>query len=226
MTRVLLEVAVESFEGAVAAAAAGADRLELCSRLEVGGLTPSLELFRRVRAAVSIPIVVMIRPRPGHFVLDGRESAEIGKSMASFRRFNPDAFVFGALTEDGAIDRATCAKFLRRCSGTPAIFHRAWDERPRSAVDLELLVGLGFRRLLTSGGAKSVSEGALAIRDWVGQAAGRIEILPGAGITPENVAEILRATGCRQIHGTFKNCVREARAALDQFAGAGSRASG
>ncbi len=216
MKRVLLEVAVDSLDGAVAAAAAGADRLELCSRLGVGGLTPSLELFRRVRESVSIPTVVMIRPRAGHFVFNGREGADVGKSMAAFRRFNPDGFVSGMLTEDGAIDRAACAKFIRRCAGTPAIFHRAWDERSRSADELEVLIELGFRRLLTSGGAKAASEGVPAIRKCVEQAAGRIEILPGSGITSANVADIVRRTGCAQVHGTFKNNARETRAVLDQ----------
>ena len=219
MKRVLLEVAVDSFEAALAAADAGADRLELCSQLSVGGLTPSVELFRRVRDAVSIPIVVMIRPRGGHFVFDGRESAEIGRSMATFRRWNSDGFVFGALTEAGAIDRAACAKFIRRCAEIPAIFHRAWDERPRSAADLELLIELGFRRLLTSGGARAAFEGVSVVRESIEQAAGRIEILPGAGIAPGNVEDIVRRTGCTQVHGTFKNSAREMRAVLDQLAG-------
>ena len=226
MSRVLLEVAVDSFEDAIAAVQDGADRLELCSRLDVGGLTPSLDLFRRVRAAVSIPIVAMIRPRPGDFHYTGVELQDMLERIDAFRPFKFDGFVFGALDSGGTIDRITCAELLDRCSGIPAIFHRAWDEYPRTLADLESLIALGFARLLTSGGAAAAILGASHIRAWNDAAAGRIEILPGAGITPGNGIEILRATGCRQIHGTFKNCVHEVRAALDQFAGVGSSASG
>ncbi len=221
MNRLLLEVAVETFAEAVAAAEAGADRLELCARLDLGGLTPSLELFRRIRAACAIPLAVMIRPRAGHFVYCDSEVAEMIETIATFRPVQPDGFVFGALTADGAIDHSACAKLIEACGSIAAIFHRAWDERRRSPDELDVLIDLGFRRLLTSGGEARAPDGAGVIREWVQRAAGRIEILPGAGITPMNVPELLRDTGCTQVHGTFKNCVREARLALDHFAGAG-----
>ena len=226
MSRVLLEVAVDSFEGAIAAAAAGADRLELCSRLNLGGLSPSVELFQKTRAAVSIPIAVMIRPRAGDFCYSEPELAWMREKIETFRLLRPDALVFGTLRPDGAIDLPNCKKLKECCGSSPAVFHRAWDEAPRSPGGLESLIALGFSRLLTSGSAPSARDGIAAIAAWNRQSAGRIEILPGAGISPENVAEILRATGCRQVHGTFKNCVREVRAALDQLAGIGSSASG
>ena len=221
MNRLLLEVAVDTLGEAIAAAEAGADRLELCSRIDLGGLTPSLELFRRIRAAVAIPIAVMIRPRAGHFLYCDSEVAEMIETIATFRPAQPDGFVFGALTPDGAIDRRACAKLVEASGSILAIFHRAWDERRRSPDELDVLIDLGFRRLLTSGGESRAPGGAGAIREWVQRSAGRIEILPGAGITPMNVPELIRNTGCTQVHGTFKNCAREARLALDHFAGAG-----
>lgn len=214
MNRALLEVAVDTFENAVRAESDGADRLELCSRLVVGGLTPTVELFERVRAAVRIPIVVMIRPRAGDFHFDVDELCLMGDSIRSFA---PDGFVFGCLTESGDIDRVGCAELIAACGSTPAIFHRAWDERPRNKEELELLIDLGFRRLLTSGCAPSVPLGIDAIRDYHRQSAGRIEILPGAGLNPENLAEVATLSGCGQVHGTFRGAVRAVRTILDQF---------
>ena len=221
-----MEVAVDSFEGAIVATAAGADRLELCSRLDVGGLTPSLDVFRQIRSAVSVPIVAMIRPRPGHFCYTGIELEGMLERIDAFRSFEPDGFVFGPLDSEGFIDRIACARLINRCGGIAAIFHRAWDEYPRSLADLETLIDLGFARLLTSGGAPTASLGVPQIRAWNDAAAGRVAILPGAGINPGNATAIVRETGCRQIHGTFKSCAAEARAALNQLAGVGSNASG
>ena len=221
MNRVLLEVAVETLSEAVAAAESGADRLELCSRLDLGGLTPALEHFHGIRAAVAIPIVVMIRARAGQFVVCDTEVVQMIEAIATFAPAQPDGFVFGALTSGESIDRHACDKLVEACGSIPAIFHRAWDERRRSPEELDVLIDLGFRRLLTSGGESRAPDGAGAIREWVQRSAGRIEILPGAGITPMNVSELIRSTGCTQVHGTFKNCVRAARLALDHFAGAG-----
>ena len=219
MSRILLEAAVESFEGAIAAAGAGADRLELCSHLEVGGLTPPLELFNRIRAAIPIPIVVMIRPRQGDFVYSAAELNRMAEQIQLFGEGQPDGFVFGVSTDGGAIDSNACANLIGRCGGMPAVYHRAWDERPRTLAELETLIELGFTRLLTSGGAVGAFAGMASIRGWLAAAVGRIEILPGAGIDPGNVGEIVRRTGCNQVHGTFKNTLREIRAVLDQRGG-------
>ena len=219
MSRILLEVAVESFDGALAAAGAGADRLELCSHLDVGGLTPPLELFDRIRAAIPIPIVVMIRPRAGDFVYSAAELNRMAEQIQSFGECQTNGFVFGVLTASGAIDSGACANLIGQCGRMPAVFHRAWDERPRTLAELEMLIELGFTRLLTSGGAVGALAGMTNIREWIATAGGRIEILPGAGIDPGNVGEIVLQTGCTQVHGTFKNTLREICAVLDQRGG-------
>lgn len=233
MGEILLEVAVESFADAVVAADAGADRLELCSDLRSGGLTPPLELYLQIRAAVSIPVVVMIRPRAGHFCYHQDELASMMRQIESFRPETPAGFVFGALHEDRSIHLPASAKLRTSCGNIPAVFHRAWDEVPRTPDELESLVALGFTRILTSGGSETALIGADAIHGMIRSAAGRIEILPGAGIRSATVAEVVRRTGCRQVHGTFKKInphqpertatdpgqIRATRAALAQCAG-------
>ncbi len=201
---ILLEVAVESFDDALVAADAGADRLELCSELWLGGLTPPLELYLQIRSAVSIPIVVMIRPRSGDFSYHRHELESMVRQIESFRSEAPAGFVFGALHSDGAIHLPACAELRASCGNIPAVFHRAWDKVPRNADEMESLIALGFNRILTSGGAETASIGASIIREMIRSAAGRIEILAGAGIRSGTVAEIVRRTGCRQVHGTFK----------------------
>ena len=220
MKRVLLEVAVDSLEDAIAAAHCGADRLELCSQLDLGGLSPSLELLQRVRSAVAIPIVVMIRPRAGDFAYTEREVVWMIERIEACHPLLPIGFVFGALQSNGAIDLGACAKLKECCGSVPAVFHRAWDMIPRSPGEIESLIALGFARLLTSGCAAAAHDGIAAISELSTRAAGRIEILPGAGITSANVAEIVRSTRCDQVHGTFKRDCREVRAVLDQLAGA------
>jgi copper homeostasis protein len=232
--RVLLEVAVESLGDAIAAVGAGADRLELCADLRRGGVTVPIELYRSVRSALSVPLAVMIRP-----VADDSFSAvgvlEIMLQQIEARLVEPPAaFVFGALKPDRSIDPDACRVLIAACRGVPAVFHRAWDAAARGIGDLELLIDLGFRRLLTSGCQPTAVRGADAIRGYVERSSGRIEIMPGSGIGPENAAAIIAATGCGQIHGTFRRKdsaaegvrvdperLREARAVLDQLARAG-----
>jgi copper homeostasis protein len=230
---VLLEVAVESFTDALVAAYAGADRLELCSELWLGGLTPPLELYLQIRSAVSIPIVVMIRPRAGHFCYHHDELNSMVRQIESFRLEVPAGFVFGALHSDGSIDLPANAELRASCGNVPAVFHRAWDEVPRTPDELESLIALGFSRILTSGGAETALMGASTIQEMIRSAAGRIEILPGAGIRSDTVAEIVHRTSCRQVHGTFKKIdsdqpqrtvtdpeqIRATRAVLVQCAG-------
>ena len=233
MSSILLEVAVESFDDALAAAEAGADRLELCSALWLGGLTPPLELYLQIRSAVSIPIVVMIRPRAGHFAYQRDELESMVRQMESFRPEHPAGFVFGALHLDGSIHLPANAELRASCGSIPAVFHRAYDEVPRSASELELLIALGFTRILSSGGAETALIGASTIREMIRSAASRIEIVAGAGIRSDTVAEIVRRTGCHQVHGTFKKIdpdqpqrtvtdpeeIRATRAILAQCAG-------
>ncbi len=230
MKRILLEVAVESFDDAIAAVEAGADRIELCVRLSEGGLTAPLDVYVSVRETVGVPIVAMIRPLADESFLARSVLPAMLAQIAERLVDPPAAFVFGALMPDRSIDRESCQTLIDACRGVPADFHRAWDVRPRGRDELEMLIDLGFRRLLTSGSAAHAEDGISAICDAVEWARGRLEILPGSGIGPHNAEAILRGTGCDQLHGTFRRVdfvgdrvrvdpdrVRAVRAVLDQF---------
>lgn len=226
MPRTLLEVCVETVEDAIAAEAGGADRLELCADLSVGGLTPSVELFRQVRPAVKLPIAVMIRPRPGDFVYSIAECDMMGLAVYRIGPLNPDAFVFGALTPERRIDTAACEKLRGACGSVPAVFHRAFDEVEDKVAGLEELIRLGFTRVLTSGGVGGVPGHLPQLKALVAQANGRIQVMPGGGVRSDTAGRVVQFTRCEHLHGSFSEAhgrgrrtsraaVAAARAAVD-----------
>jgi copper homeostasis protein len=199
-TGLVLEVAVDSPVRATAAERAGAHRLELCANLETGGLTPGLELIREVRAAVRIPIHVMVRPRPGDFVYSANEFEEMKESIKSIRAENVRGIVTGMLLSDSSVDTQRTGKLVALASPMQVTFHRAFDEEKDPAIALEDIVLTGAHRILTSGGAEDAQKGASALRTLIQQARNRITILPGGGLHPGNIAEVARATGARELH--------------------------
>jgi copper homeostasis protein len=203
MPRVQLEVCVETVEDAITAEAGGADRLELCAALDVGGLTPSVELFRQLRAAVRLPMVVMIRPRAGDFVYTRDELGRMTVTVNEYRPLAPDGFVFGTLTTDGRIDSDAAAKLVTACGPAAAIFHRAFDEVADKPAALEGLIRLGFTRVLTSGGVGSVPDHLPALRKLVAQANGRIQVMPGGGVRADTAGGVVQFTRCEHLHGSF-----------------------
>lgn len=209
---------VTTADQAFAAVAAGADRLELCSALEVGGVTPSPGTFSDVRTAASVPVVVLVRPRSGGFVYTRGEFATLCRDADWFLANGAAAIVSGALDEAGRLHREQCRQLVRLARGK-AVLHRAFDALPDQAVGLEEAIDLGFSRVLTSGGARTAPDGADAIRTLVESASGRIEVLAGGGVTPTNVVELIRLTGCDQVHGSFRSAdpstVAAVRAAMD-----------
>ena len=196
----LLEVAVDSLKRAVAAERAGAHRLELCANLDVGGLTPGIELLRRVRSAVRIPIHVLLRPRPGDFVYSAAEFAEMKSSIKTIAGENLDGIVTGVLLPDGRVDIPRTRELVALASPMRVTFHRAFDQAPDFAAALESVILTGAHRLLTSGGAADAQTGAPILRSLFEQAANRITILPGGGLHPGNIAQVARATGARELH--------------------------
>jgi copper homeostasis protein len=203
VTPVLIEVAVTTADEARRAAAAGADRLELCSALEVGGITPSAATFLHVRDAVSIPVWVLVRPRPGGFEYSPGEFATLKQDAAWFLNHGAAGIVVGVVNADRTIDRERSAELVALANGKAA-FHRAFDFTPDRFTALETLIELGFCRVLTSGGAATALAGAEELAKLIRAARGRIEVLPGGGIIPANVLELVRRTGCTQIHGSFR----------------------
>jgi copper homeostasis protein len=198
--RVLLEICVDSVADAVAAAEAGADRVELCSALSLGGLTPSYGVLTEIRRSIDAPYVVMIRPREAGFCYSEAEFAVMCRDATVAIEMGAAGIVFGLLDADGRIDERRCRRLRDLAGGRETVFHRAFDVVREPYLALETLVDLGFTRILTSGQARTAIEGAERIRQLIERAAGRIEILPGGGLNEENVVEFVRRTGCDQVH--------------------------
>ena len=198
----LLEVAANSVASALAAQAGGARRVELCAGLEAGGMTPSHGSIVRARTGLAIALYVLIRPRAGDFVYDGLELAVMLDDIAHCRSLGCDGVVVGALTPDGEVDRAACARCVEAASGMGVAFHRAFDLAADKAFALEALIDLGFERVLTSGGAPSAVAGASVLSRLVAQAGERITVMPGAGIEPGNVAALRTLTRAREFHAS------------------------
>ena len=199
---ILLEIIATSADDCTVIERHGGERIELCTALALGGLTPSAGLVAAARAATALPIMMMLRPREGGFCYTNEEFATLLRDQDYGLAQNVDGFVFGCLCEDGTIDRARTRQIVERAGAKQTVFHRAFDVTSDPLAALETLVDLGVTRVLTSGQQPTALAGAGLIRTLVEQAAGRIEILPGSGVKPENVAELLRHTGATQVHAS------------------------
>ncbi len=204
--KITLEIAVSAPEEAVAAVRAGADRLELCAALEVGGVTPSMGLFARVRSLVAVPVYVLLRPRPGGFLYTDDEMEVVLHDADEFLAAGADGLVFGALEASGEVAAEQCRRVVERSRGR-VVFHRAFDFASHPHAALEQLVGLGFERVLTSGCEQTARDGTAAIAELVALAAGRITVMPGGGVRPDNVASLVRATGCTEVHAAARSVI-------------------
>ena len=191
--------------------------MELVSALSLGGLTPSLGMVEETIARCKLPTVAMVRPRSGGFDYTRGERDAMKRDGERFLAAGARGLVFGALSEIGTIDARTNSRLVRL--GGEAVFHRAFDLLPDPFDALKMLIDLGFRRVLTSGGLGTALEGAENIRRLVERAAGRIEILPGGGVRPENVREIVDRTGVSQVHLAAQEWVADPSASVGSFNG-------
>lgn len=198
----LFEVCLEGVDAVKVAAESGIKRVELCAALIEGGITPSIGTIQAARDAVDIDIMVMIRPRGGDFIYSEAELLAMEYSIAACRSIGVNGVVFGLLEPEGNVDEANTSRLIKAAGPLSVTFHRAFDVAKDAAKSLECLIALGVDRVLTSGQAATVPEGKELIKALVQQANGRIEILPGCGITPENVAEIIAFTGVKEFHAT------------------------
>jgi copper homeostasis protein len=196
----LLEIAVESVEAARAAERGGAHRIELCATLENGGTTPPVELQREARAALRIPIHVLIRPREGNFVYSPNELETMKLQIDAAKQVGMNGVVLGALRADRCVDVETTRELVHRVDPLPVTFHRAFDETPDLLQALQEVCSTGAKRILTSGGAKDAITGIPTLQRLLAAAGDRIIVMPGGGIRSENVSELLHATGAREIH--------------------------
>jgi len=198
--RYLLEIGVETLGAALAAQSGGADRVELCGDLNIGGVTPGVELMRAVRRRVRIPIFVMIRPRGGEFVHSNAEIAEMRRSIAEARQSRMDGLVLGVLRKGRRVEIARTRELVEFASPLPVTFHRAFDDCTDLREALEDVIRTGASRILTSGAAKSALDGAALLAELVRAAGNRVTIVPGAGISASNIARVVKETGAREFH--------------------------
>jgi copper homeostasis protein len=205
---ITLEICVDSVESAVAAENGGAHRIELCSNLLEGGVTPGSGLIATIRDRVSIALHVMVRPRGGDFNYTADEFETMQKDVAALRQLGADGLVLGLLHEDGRIDieRTRCLVELAR--PLKVTFHRAFDMANDLRSALEDVIATGADRVLTSGGQRTVEDGISTVANLVQAAGDRLIILAGGGVTSANVRTIISRTGVREIHASVRVPVR------------------
>ena len=199
---ILLEVCCGSAEDVIEAFRAGADRVELNSDLFHGGLTPTVGSLRVAKAETPLPVMTMIRPREGGFCYTETEFRVCLEDARQLLKNGSDGLVFGFLTPDGHIDaeRTRVLAAIAQEAGKESVFHRAIDVVPDWKEAIDMLSEAGITRILTSGQEADVSDATDIIREMIQYASGRIQILPGAGITPRNIKRIAAETGAGQLH--------------------------
>jgi len=202
MKKILIEICCGSYEDVVIAEEAGADRVELNSSMFLGGLTPTLGCLIEVKANTNIPVIAMIRPREAGFCYSDYEYAVMKRDAKLFLEHDADGLVFGFLNPDGTFDKTRMSELISICrkAGKAAVCHRAFDVTPDPIAALDTLIDLGIDRVLTSGQQPNVIFGAELISELIQHAAGRIEILPGAGLKQGNIADFIEKTGVDQVH--------------------------
>jgi copper homeostasis protein len=203
----VLEVAANSVASALAAEAGGAARVELCSALDVGGLTPSHAAIATACERLRIPVHVLIRPRAGDFVFDDLEYEVMQRDIEVCKALGCAGVVLGVLTAEADVDVPRSRSLRNTAGGMSVTFHRAFDVTRDPERALDAIIAIGCDRLLTSGQQVGAHAGAPLIRKLIGQAGGRITIMPGGGITAQNIAAIAQATGAREFHASAKTRV-------------------
>ena len=197
---ILLEVSVETAQAAVAAERGGAQRIELCAQLNVGGLTPSEKLVRLTRESVRVPIFAMIRPRPDDFVYSQEELSQMRRDIVAVQRLGMDGIVLGILTRERHVDINRTRELVIAAQPLPVTFHRAFDDVADVNAALDDVIETGAARILTSGGAASAAAGIENVARLVAAAGQRVVILPGGGINASNALHVARQSGARELH--------------------------
>lgn len=196
----VLEICVESVEHAVAAERGGAHRIELCSDLSSGGITPSAGLMQTARRYVRVPIHVLIRPRAGDFCYSDHELEIMRKDILAAKQFGMDGGVLGMLHESNRVDVERTKALVEFAHPLPVTFHRAFDASENLEASLEEVIQTGASRILTSGGQPRATDGLSTLTRLVQAARGRILLMPCGGINSENVVRIVRTTLAQEIH--------------------------
>lgn len=206
-TTPILEVCVDSVESAMTAARAGADRLELCGDLVVGGTTPSLALYKEIRREISIPIHVLIRPRFGDFCYTEYEVRIMEQEIEAFRALGAQGVVIGALTPQGDINVDTMKRLIAAADSLSLTFHRAFDVCREPFQALEVVRTLGFHTILTSGQSDTCLEGRELLKELIVRVGDALTIMPGAGVNPRVLEELHPYLGALAYHMSGKKVI-------------------
>ena len=204
-----VEICANSKASAYAAKEGGAQRIELCTNLECGGLTPSEEEVEYCVRELGLRTHVLVRPRAGDFCYSPAEVEEMMASVEMCRRMGAAAVVVGFLDSKGHVDVELTRRFVRLAAPMEVTFHRAFDEARQEPLEaLRAVCEAGCHRLLTSGQRPTALEGAAVIRQLV-EADLPIKILAGSGVTPDNVRQLIEATGVTEVHGSCKTTMHD-----------------
>jgi len=216
-SRYVLEISVESVAAAAAAERGGAQRVELCSSLRLGGLTPSPGLMMEARANLQVPIFAMIRPRAGDFVYSDDEFATMRGSIHLAKQMQMDGLVMGLLRAEGQIDIDRSQDLIECASPLPVTFHRAFDECRDLQEALGDVIKTGAARLLTSGGKQTAPEALELLGDLVRIAGERFIVMPGSGLHTGNIRAVVAKTGAREYHAGLSSVVADPGKELGGF---------
>ncbi len=197
-----LEIIGFNIESCIAAQDAGANRIELCAGPGEGGVTPTYSFIKAAREKLQIDLYVMIRPREGDFLYSDEEFEMMKADIAICKQLGCDGIVTGALTKDGKVDKERCRELIECAYPMEATFHRAFDRVADPFEALEDIIELGFERILTSGLKPKAIDGIETLAALIKQAGDRIIIMPGSGITSENIIEIAESTGAEELHSS------------------------
>jgi copper homeostasis protein len=197
-----LEIIGFNIESCIAAQNAGANRIELCDGPGEGGTTPSYGFIKSARKVLEIDLYVMIRPRGGDFLYTNEEFEIMKADVAICKELGCDGIVFGILTKDGKVDKGRCKEIIDLAYPLEATFHRAFDRVADPVEALEDVIELGFERILTSGLKPKAEDGRQTIFELISKANDRIIIMPGSGITSENIISIAESTGAKELHSS------------------------
>jgi len=205
---VRIEICAGSLRSALAAQQGGAYRVELCDNLKEGGTTPSFGQIALARKYLNLKLYPIIRPRGGDFLYDEPEFEIMKKDIEQCQKLGCDGVVFGVLKADGQIDKERCRELKQAAGNLGTTFHRAFDRCRDPFQALEEIIEMGFERILTSGLEISAIKGASLISKLIKQANNRIIIMPGAGIRPDNLKQLMQLTGASEYHTSAKSIVK------------------
>jgi copper homeostasis protein len=198
----LLEVCVDTIEKLRAAQQGGAQRFELCSRLDLDGLSPTEELLEQALTETKLPLFVMVRPRPGTFVHDAEEFRRMLREVDELRGLHAPGVVFGLLTRHHKIDVERTRELVLAARPMAVTFHRAFDHAHDSLKSLDTLIELKVERVLSSGGLADAWSGREKLRELVQHAAGRIGVVPAGNVRADHARELAESTGARELHSS------------------------